>query len=95
MRRRRPRRRRSPRCTTCLRRGSYEIVNAESGLCADISGGSTAVGVEVIQWTCHGGTYSVASVRSGLLLTTASTTAGSLVTQQPDTGSSLQRWTMS
>lgn len=53
------------------------------------------MGVEVIQWTCHGGTYSVASVRSGLLLTTASTTAGSLVTQQPDTGSSLQRWTMS
>lgn len=87
--------------------GSYEIVNAESGLCVDISGGSTAAGAKVIQWTCHGGpnqrwtatraqdgTYTVASVRSGLLLTTASTTPGALVTQQPDTGSPLQRWTI-
>ncbi|MFE2275157.1 RICIN domain-containing protein [Streptomyces lavendulae] len=87
--------------------GSYEIVNAESGLCADISGGSTAAGAKVVQWTCHGGTnqrwtvvrgqdgtHTVTSVKSGLLLTTASTADGSPVTQQPDTGSSLQHWTI-
>ncbi|MFJ6794936.1 RICIN domain-containing protein [Streptomyces sp. NPDC091268] len=85
--------------------GTYEIANAESGLCADINGGSTAAGAKVIQWTCHGGpnqrwtatrgpdgTYTVTSVGSGLLLTTASTAAGAPVTQQPDTGSPLQRW---
>ncbi|WP_254705620.1 RICIN domain-containing protein [Streptomyces vilmorinianum] len=87
--------------------GSYELVNAESGLCADVNGGSTAVGAKVIQWTCTGGTnqrwtltrgadgtYTVASVRSGLLLTTASTADGALVTQQPGSGSALQRWTV-
>ncbi|MYX44611.1 hypothetical protein GTW59_26640, partial [Streptomyces sp. SID89] len=87
--------------------GSYELRNAESGLCADVSGGSTAPGAEVIQWTCTGGanqhwtftrrsdgSYTVASVRSGLALTTASKTPGALVTQQTDTGSALQRWTL-
>lgn len=87
--------------------GSYQLVNAESGLCADVDGGSTAAGAKVIQWTCTGGTnqrwtaarradgtYTVASLRSGLFLTTASTSNGALATQQPDTGSSLQRWTI-
>lgn len=87
--------------------GSYQLVNAESGLCADVSGGSTSAGAQVIQWTCTGnsnqhwnlirrsdGTYTVASVKSGLVLTTASTTDGALVTQQADTGSALQRWTV-
>lgn len=87
--------------------GSYQLVNAESGLCADVSGGSTSAGAQVIQWTCTGssnqhwnltrrsdGTYTVASAKSGLVLTTASTGNGSLVTQQADTGSSLQRWTL-
>ncbi|MEU3482657.1 RICIN domain-containing protein [Streptomyces sp. NPDC033754] len=87
--------------------GSYEIANAESGLCADIEGGSTAAGAKVIQWTCTGGTnqrwtvtrlasgsYAITSVKSGLLLTTASTTNGAAVTQQPDTGSALQQWTV-
>ncbi|MFJ3583173.1 RICIN domain-containing protein [Streptomyces sp. NPDC090127] len=87
--------------------GSYQLANAESGLCADVDGGSTAPGAKVIQWTCTGGanqrwnvtrradgTYTVASVKSGLVLTTASTTNGALATQQADTGSSLQRWTI-
>ncbi|MFG2774212.1 RICIN domain-containing protein [Streptomyces sp. NPDC048350] len=87
--------------------GSYQLVNVESGLCADVDGGSTAAGARVIQWTCTGGanqrwsvtrrpdgTYTVASVRSGLLLTTASTANGAPATQQPDTGSVLQRWTI-
>ncbi len=85
--------------------GSYELANAESGLCADVEGGATAVGAKVIQWTCTGGTnqrwtvtrqaggtYTVASVKSGLVLTTASGTDGAAVTQQPDTGTPLQRW---
>ncbi|MFC1413532.1 RICIN domain-containing protein [Streptacidiphilus sp. N1-12] len=87
--------------------GSYQLVNGESGLCADVSGGSTAAGAKVIQWTCtgggnqhwtvtkqSGGTYTVASVASGLLLTTASTSDGSLVTQQPKSNSPQQQWTI-
>ncbi|MGW4274229.1 RICIN domain-containing protein [Streptomyces seoulensis] len=86
--------------------GSYQIVNGQSKLCVDISGGSTAAGAKVIQWTCTGGGnqrwvlsavpggYTVASQKSGLLLTTASTADGALVTQQPDTGSASQRWTL-
>ncbi|MFJ5127068.1 RICIN domain-containing protein [Streptomyces sp. NPDC088555] len=85
--------------------GSYELVNVQSGLCADVEGGSTAEGAKVIQWACSGGsnqhwtvsrqangTYTVASVKSRMLLTTASTSDGSLVTQQPDTNSPLQHW---
>ncbi|MEZ0093504.1 RICIN domain-containing protein [Streptacidiphilus sp. EB129] len=88
--------------------GSYQLVNAESGLCADVSGGSTTAGARVIQWTCTGnsnqhwnltrlpdGGYTVASAHSGLLLTTASTADGSTVTQQVNTGSALQQWTIS
>jgi hypothetical protein len=87
--------------------GSYQLVNGESGLCADVSGGSTAPGAQVIQYTCTGGSnqhwtltrlasgaYTVASVRSGLLLTTASAADGALATQQQDTGSPLQQWTL-
>ncbi|MEU3430262.1 RICIN domain-containing protein [Streptomyces gardneri] len=88
--------------------GSYELANAESGLCADVDGGSTTAGAKVIQWNCTGGanqrwivtrlasgSYTVASVKSGLLLTAASTTNGAAVTQQPGTGSTLQQWTIS
>ena len=87
--------------------GSYQLVNAESGLCADVSGGSTSAGAQVIQWTCTGGSnqhwtlteqangaYTVASAKSGLLLTTASTADSSLVTQQADSGSTRQQWTV-
>ncbi|MEU4067892.1 RICIN domain-containing protein [Streptomyces wedmorensis] len=87
--------------------GSHTLVNAESGLCADVESGSTAAGAKVIQWTCTGGqnqrwtltplangTYTVASRKSGLLLTTASSANGSAVTQQPDTGSPRQQWTI-
>ncbi|MER7753828.1 RICIN domain-containing protein [Kitasatospora sp. NPDC097643] len=86
--------------------GTYQIVNRESGLCLDVNGGSTARGAKVIQWTCTGGTnqrwsatpagggYTLAAKVSGLLLTTAGTADGSPVTQQADTGSDLQRWTV-
>ncbi|GLW72758.1 hypothetical protein Kpho02_50570 [Kitasatospora phosalacinea] len=86
--------------------GSYQIVNGLSRLCMDVSGGSGSAGAQVIQWTCTGGTnqrwvvtaatggYSITSKSSGLSLTTASTADGALVTQQADTGSALQRWTL-
>ncbi|MFF7250670.1 RICIN domain-containing protein [Embleya sp. NPDC008237] len=87
--------------------GSYELANAESGLCADVEGASTTAGARIIQWTCNGhdnqhwtvtrqptGTYIVASVRSGLSLTTASAANGAPVTQQSDARSPLQRWTI-
>ncbi|MEK9521558.1 RICIN domain-containing protein [Streptomyces venezuelae] len=88
--------------------GTYELRNVRSGLCADVEGGSTGTGARVIQWTCTkganqrwnvvrqpGGTHTVASAASGLLLTTASAADGAAVTQQPDTGATLQRWTLS
>ncbi len=88
--------------------GSYTLTNGRSDLCADVTGGSTAAGAAIIQWTCTGaanqrwsitrlanGSYSVASVNSGLLLTTASAADGALVSQQPNTGSPLQQWTIS
>ncbi|MDH6109267.1 hypothetical protein P3T36_000039 [Kitasatospora sp. MAP12-15] len=86
--------------------GSYQITNGQSGLCLDVSGGSTSAGAQVIQWTCTGGTNqrwlvtavsggnTLTSQKSGLLLTTASTADGSLVTQQADTGSALQHWSI-
>lgn len=88
--------------------GSYQIVNGRSQLCLDVYGGSTAAGAAIIQWTCHGGSnqrwvvtalagggYTVASLKSGLLLTTASTANGALVTQQANTNSGLQHWSIS
>ncbi|MFI8081547.1 RICIN domain-containing protein [Kitasatospora sp. NPDC086009] len=86
--------------------GSYRLTNRESALCLDDSGGSTAAGNPIIQWACTGATnqrwiltpvsggYTVASKASGLLLTTAGTANGALVTQQPDTGSTRQIWSV-
>lgn len=69
--------------------------------------GFTTPGTTVIQWPCPSsvnldwrvtellsGAYTLTSVNSGLLLTTASTANGAPVTQQPDTGSALQQWTI-
>ncbi|RSN28327.1 hypothetical protein DL990_26965 [Amycolatopsis sp. WAC 01416] len=85
--------------------GSYTLTNTHSNLCADVEGGATTAGARVVQWTCTGGanqrwtaakqsdgSYKIASVRSGLLLTTASTSDGAAVTQRADTGSALQLW---
>ncbi len=33
---------------------TYTIVNANSGLCIDVDGGSTANNARIIQWTCNG-----------------------------------------
>ncbi|MER5942042.1 RICIN domain-containing protein [Streptomyces sp. NPDC001928] len=87
--------------------GSYQLVNVASGLCADVSGASTEAGAKVIQWTCNGranqrwvvtrmpsGAYTVASAKGGLLLTTASSSNKSPVTQETNTNSSLQHWSI-
>ncbi|MFI1172292.1 RICIN domain-containing protein [Streptomyces melanogenes] len=87
--------------------GSYTLVNAYSNLCADDDGGLTAPGTAVIQWTCTGsanqrwnvtrlasGAYTIANAHSGLLLTTSSGSDGGRVTQQADTHSALQQWTI-
>ncbi|MGW7056627.1 family 20 glycosylhydrolase [Streptomyces sp. NPDC054887] len=86
---------------------SYTLVNRASGLCADVDAGSAAPGAAVIQWTCTGnsnqrwrvtplpgGGHIIASVKSGLLLSTSSAADGAAVTQQPDANSPLQRWTI-
>ncbi|NUT91818.1 MAG: hypothetical protein HOY78_07275, partial [Saccharothrix sp.] len=88
--------------------GSYTIVNGASNLCVDDYAGATTPGTKVIQWTCTGGenqrwratklsngTYTLTNVHSGLLLTTASTTNGALVTQETNSGSALQQWSIS
>nr|WP_081983429.1 RICIN domain-containing protein [Streptacidiphilus albus] len=87
--------------------GSYQVVNGGSGDCMDDNGGFTAVGTAAIQWPCTGGVnqhwtlaqlpngaYTITNAHTGLLLTTASTGNGALVTQQADTGSPLQQWTI-
>jgi len=62
----------------------------------------------VVQWTCTGGSnqewavtrlssgaYTLTNAHTGLRLTTSTRTAdGGAVTQQSDTGSPLQRWTV-
>ncbi|WP_218779438.1 RICIN domain-containing protein [Streptomyces sp. NRRL B-24572] len=86
--------------------GSYTLVNTATGLCADVNGGSTAPGATIIQWSCSGnanqrwnvkkladGTHTLTSVSSGLVVT-APTGKNSPVTQQQDTGSALQHWTI-
>ncbi|MFE3044325.1 RICIN domain-containing protein, partial [Kitasatospora indigofera] len=86
--------------------GSYQITNALSTLCMDVSGGSATAGARIIQWSCTGGNnqrwlvnattggYTITSRSSGLLLTAAAASDGALVTQQPDTGAALQHWTI-
>lgn len=88
--------------------GAYTIVNAASNLCVDDYAGATSPGTKVIQWTCTGGAnqrwratrlasglYTLTNVHSGLLLTTASTANGALVTQEVNSGSALQQWSIS
>ncbi|GAA0925576.1 hypothetical protein GCM10009554_05190 [Kribbella koreensis] len=88
--------------------GTYTITNVYSQLCADAEGGFTAAGTKVIQWTCTGrpnqrwivtevasGAYLIVNAHSGLPMTTASSTDGSKVTQEPTTGGAGQQWSVS
>lgn len=85
--------------------GSYQLKNVESGLCADVDGGSLLAGAKIIQWTCTGGTnqrwnalaqadgtYAIASVKSGLLITAATSTNGTGLTQQSASTTAVQKW---
>ena len=85
--------------------GSYTIKNDSSGLCMDDSGASDSAGSEIIQWACSGNTnqhwsivpkgssYQLVSRQSGLPVTSSGTADLSTLTQQTNTGSSLQQWT--
>ena len=88
--------------------GSYQILNASSGECVDLYYSSLTAGAVIQQFGCtgnknqhwiltplSGGGYSISSSVSGLLITTASTASGALVTQQANTNSALQQWTIS
>ncbi|MDN5217249.1 RICIN domain-containing protein [Fulvivirgaceae bacterium BMA12] len=44
-----------PKSDTTIADGTYTIVNANSGLLMDVSGGSSLNGANVIQWTANGG----------------------------------------
>jgi hexosaminidase len=86
--------------------GTHTLKSVYSGLCADVSGGSTTAGAAIIQWTCTGGAnqrwslvaaaaggYVLVSQSSGMAITAAAATDGAKLTQQPNTDAALQRWT--
>ncbi|MCP2314223.1 RICIN domain-containing protein [Kitasatospora paracochleata] len=89
--------------------GSYTIANGSSKLCLDDNGWKAPVpGTAALQYPCTGatirhwtvaqlpsGAYTIANSSSGLLLTTAYAKNGSLVTEEPNTNSPLQQWTIS
>ncbi|SDI36984.1 hexosaminidase [Actinokineospora alba] len=92
--------------TTANGDGTYTLKNVHSGLCVDVNGGSATAGAAIIQWTCTGGAnqrwslvaaaaggYALVSQASGLAITAATATDGAKLTQQPNTGATLQRWT--
>ncbi|MGV9270530.1 family 20 glycosylhydrolase [Kitasatospora sp. NPDC003701] len=84
--------------------GTYTMTNKSSGKCAEATGGA---GATVVQRACDGRTAqrwritptaddqsTITSAGTGLVLTAASTANGAKATQQPDTGSVLQHWTI-
>ncbi|MED7948388.1 family 20 glycosylhydrolase [Streptomyces sp. BE20] len=84
--------------------GTYTLTNKSSGKCAEATGGA---GSTVVQRACNGQTgqrwkitptandrHTITSAGTGLLLTAASAANGAKATQQPDTGSTLQRWSV-
>ncbi|MGH3711964.1 MAG: RICIN domain-containing protein [Micromonosporaceae bacterium] len=86
--------------------GTYTIKNLGNGLCLDVNGGSSAAGAAIIQWSCTGnanqrwslvaassGGYALVSASSGLAITAAGATDGAKLTQQTNTGTTMQRWT--
>jgi len=84
----------------------YTLVNRNSGKVLDVSGGSTANGANVIQYTSHGATnqqwsialsgeyYKLVNVRSGkdLEVSNSSTTDGGAIDQWTDSGGANQQW---
>ncbi|MCG5217986.1 RICIN domain-containing protein [Streptosporangium soli] len=86
--------------------GVHTIVNAGSGLCADIPGGSSAASVQLVQQSCAGAAsqrwtlssqgsgYKLASVHSGKCagVVGASTSAGKAVQTEDCSGAASQTW---
>lgn len=86
----------------------YTLVNRNSGKVLDVSGGSTANGASVIQYTSHGATnqqwsiapegeyYKLVNVGSGkdLEVSNSSTANGGAVDQWTDNGGANQQWNL-
>lgn len=86
--------------------GAYTLVNAASGMCLDVAGASTADGVQLLQWTCHGRgnqIWNLTTVSGGHRLAAAhsdkcagvrdaATSVGKAVDQQSCTTSGFQAW---
>ncbi|TDC61241.1 glycoside hydrolase family 95 protein [Micromonospora sp. KC207] len=83
----------------------YRLVAQHSRKAADISGGSTAAGAQLIQWSTgtgpnqqfeflpsDGGYYRIRARHSGLVLQIASNSSGADINQQPDTNAASQQW---
>jgi hypothetical protein len=83
----------------------YRLVSVMSSLCLDVSGGSSAPGAQIQQWTCNDGpaqnwtfqtntdgTFTLRAQVSGLCLAATGDTAGTTVQQQPCNGSPEQAW---
>lgn len=86
--------------------GTYKLINRSSGKALDVTGGSTANGGDVIQWTSNNGNnqkwvitnmnngYKLINVNSGKALDVynSSTADGGDVIQWTDNGQNNQRW---
>jgi hypothetical protein len=82
------------------------LINAASGLCADVPGGSTAAGVSLQQFPCHGGAnqafrferpiasgpWRIRNEKSGLCLDVASRSSASNVEQRSCANAARQAW---
>jgi hypothetical protein len=90
--------------------GTYEFVNANSGMVLDVQSQATTNGAPIIQWIGNGGSnqrwtisslgngqYEIINVHSGLAMEVAnqSTTAGAQVDQWAWAGGAGQKWTIS
>jgi len=84
---------------------NYRLVASHSGKSADISGGSTAAGAMLVQWSATtglnqqfdfldsgGGFYRIRARHSGLVLQVAGSNSGADITQQPDNGAATEQW---
>lgn len=89
--------------------GKVALRNVNSGLLANVGGGSTADGATLIQWPSGnstneewtidpvgGGFVALTSVRSGKVIgvADAATSQGATLTQQTNTGGYHQNWTL-
>ena len=90
--------------------GTYKVIARHSSKALDVSGGNTAEGADVVQWTYGGGnnqrwtfthlgnnTYRITGVQSGKALQVASTSTanGTNVDIRTYTGANNQRWIIS